>query len=188
MKFSTTWTVPGGKEGIDWERIGKAALPSPFTARFEFEDDHTVELDIAVEAETPICEAIRIVRNPARPSLTGAELRRLPLRSWVTMATTQAAQTPSGEHKGAWSPASEEDTKQLWGQVEQRVSRRTITDAFLREVAKDYRVALDNDTPPRDAVAKKFTVSLSTAARYVKLARERGFLGKAPGPGKPGER
>ncbi len=186
MKFSTTWTVPGGKEGIDWGRIGKAALPSPFTARFEFEDDHTVELDIAVEAETPICEAIRIERNPARPSLTGAELRRLPLRSWVTMATAQAAQTPSTEHKGASSPASEEDTKQLWGQVEQRVRRRTITDDFLREIAAAYRLHRDHN--PRDAVADQFTVSLSTAARYVKLARERGFLGKAPGPGKPGER
>jgi hypothetical protein len=186
MKFSAHWTVPGSKEGIEWRRMGQGMLASPFTARFEFEDDHTVELDIAVEAETPVCEAIRIQRNPARPSLTGAELRRLPLRNWITMATTQAAVTPSGEQKGAWGPATEKETEQLWGEVQERVRRRTITDDFLGEVAAVYRNNLDNH--PRDAVADHFTVSLSTAARYVKLARERGLLGKAPGPGKSGER
>ena len=186
MKFSTHWVISGSNAGAAWQRIGNAVLASPFTARFEFEDDHTVELDISVEAETPVCEAIRIQRNPARPSLTGAELRRLPLRDWVSMATAQAAQTPSTEQEGGWSPADDQEAKKLRGEVEQRVARRTMTDHFLGEVADTYRSHLD--THPRDAVADKFTVSLSTAARYVKLARDRGLLGKAPGPGKPGER
>ena len=185
MKFSVHWVIPGSKAGVAWQRIGNAVIASPFTARIEDEGDHTVELDIAIEAETPVCEAIRVQRNPARPSLTGAELRRLPLRDWVAMATAQAAQTPAAEHEGAWSTADEEETKTLRGEIEQRVARRTMTDEFLRDVARVYRSNLENH--PRDAVADQFTVALSTAARYVKLARDRGLLGKALGPGQAGE-
>jgi len=189
MKFSIVWALPTSKEGVDWTQIGEARLPGPFTAVFEFPEDHRVELDIVVKEESPTCEAIRVQRNPARPPLSGAELRRLPIHNWVTMATAQAALTPSKESRGAWSPPSEEEARQLWGQVEERVSRRTMTDDHLREVATEYREALKHDERgPREAIGDKYRVAPSTAARYIKLARDRGFLGKAPGPGKKGER
>ena len=187
MKVSTTWNI-GGKSGTTWERLGEAILPSPFTARFSFPDDHTVDLEIRVQNGAPVCEEIHILRNPSRPSLDGAEIRRMPLRDWVTYAVGLAAMTHresgyQGTHK--LEPASPDETERIIGEARRRFRRNTITDDLLRDVARVYRA--NQESKPRDAVADTFQVAPSTATRYLKLARERGFLRPAPGPGKAGE-
>lgn len=50
------------------------------------------------------------------------------------------------------------------------------TDDVLREVAEVYRLALGNRSAPRKAVVRRFGVSRSTAARWLTLTRESGFL------------
>ena len=53
--------------------------------------------------------------------------------------------------------------------------RNTVTDDFLRDVARVYRA--NADSAPVEAVRETYgPVGYSTAARYVKLARDRGFL------------
>lgn len=64
--------------------------------------------------------------------------------------------------------------------------RRVVTPALLREVASTYREALGQGEPPTAAVAQHFSVSHSTAARYVGQARKAGELGHARGT-RPGE-
>ena len=64
--------------------------------------------------------------------------------------------------------------------------RNRITDELLERVAAVYRRAIDDGTPPKQAVALAESVSKATAGRYVMKARERGFLG-ATSPGKKGE-
>lgn len=65
-----------------------------------------------------------------------------------------------------------------------RNRNRKITDDLLREVAEVYRANVDNG--PTQAVAERFVKAPSTAALYVKLARNAGHLGPAI-KGKAGE-
>jgi hypothetical protein len=67
-----------------------------------------------------------------------------------------------------------------------RRPRRRVTDELLATVARVYRDRVDEGAPTR-AVAEEFTVSHSTAARYVAQARERGLLGRTTA-GLAGER
>jgi hypothetical protein len=62
-----------------------------------------------------------------------------------------------------------------------RRTRTRITDSKLQQVAEVYRLAWEAGNPPTAAVEKYFSKSHSTAARWVGLAREQGFLGKPNG-------
>jgi hypothetical protein len=62
-----------------------------------------------------------------------------------------------------------------------RRTRTRITDSTLQDVARVYRRAWESGEAPTRAVEKHFYKSHSTAARWVGMARERGFLGKADG-------
>jgi len=60
-----------------------------------------------------------------------------------------------------------------------RRTRTRLTDSMLKDVARVYRSAWEPGEAPTWAVAKHFHKSHSTAGRWVGLARERGYLGKA---------
>lgn len=60
---------------------------------------------VELQDGTPVCNAIRIKRNRKGPSLSGAELRRLPLRNWVNYAVAQAALMPREGDSGV-APSS----------------------------------------------------------------------------------
>jgi hypothetical protein len=59
--------------------------------------------------------------------------------------------------------------------------RRRVTKEILQEAADVYRLAVTDGMPPTLSVAEHFRVSHSTAARWVRRAREIGALGKARG-------
>lgn len=59
--------------------------------------------------------------------------------------------------------------------------RRRLTRELLEQVAETYRQAYAAGDPPTQAVSAKFTVSHSTAGRWVVEARRRGALGPANG-------
>ena len=174
MQVSIRWHLSGfGKIGA------RTALPKEFTARLEFPEDHTVELDIAlrevdVDGTTehrPICEGVRVERNPARPPLSGRELRRMPIDNWVDFACSQAALRHTGP--GVLEPiVSEDQLEDAVSDIQSTRRRRRITDALLQDVATVYLEA-NGDV---DAVRAKFHVSKAQAFRYVRLARERDKL------------
>jgi hypothetical protein len=153
-------------------RIGEAtALPPRFTARWEHPEDHTVELDITVVNGRPSCEAVRVIRNPGKPQLSGAELRRLPVENWVTFACAQAFVRQNED--GSWSaPQTEEAELAGIADVERAVKRRWVNDDLLRQVAQVYEANGER----ADAVREAFNVSTSQAFRYIKTAREKGFI------------
>lgn len=176
MNVSIRWRLGGfGKIGAH------TALPSEFTARFEFPSDHTVELDIAVRdvdvdgtmENRPICEAIRVERNPDRPPLSGNELRRMPINNWVEFACAQAALRHSGP--GVLEPiTSDDEQSDAVADIQSSRRRRRITDSLLRDVSTVYLEAGADASAVRD----KFHVSQAQAFRYVRMARERGLLPK----------
>jgi hypothetical protein len=173
VTFSATWdmlrtqTVDIGN-GVD--------LPAAFTATFAIENDHTVSMDIAVEDGAPVCNALRVNRAEGRPSLSGHELRRFPLAEWVSFACSMVGFANQGGIRttdAKW--ASEEYRAAVEGVVRQaRRRNRRATPEFLRDVARVYRAA---ESAPVEAVRETFgPMGHSTAARYVKLARDEGLL------------
>jgi hypothetical protein len=84
-----------------------------------------------------------------------------------------------------WTPHMETLAKD----VERRraVNRRNrITDELLARVASVYREAIEEDKPPKKAVAAALNVAESTAGRYIGEARKKGHL-RPTAPGKKGE-
>lgn len=175
MKFSLSWKLGNMK------RLGDTVLPGDFTARWEFPDDHTVELDIrthpvdvdGTSVVRPVCEAIRVQRNPAKPPLNGSEIRRLPLKNWIEYACVEAAMRPVSNASGAWEPIGDEAERQAaLDDIRDSRRRRRITDELLETVAAVY----DEEGGEAEMVAKKVHVSKAQAYRYIRLARDRGFL------------
>ena len=185
MKFSVSWQLTGKA----LKQMGEARYPTRFTARFEYPENHTIELGLDIEDEAPVCDVIRLQRHPERPSLNGSELRRLPLRDMITFAVAQAAHTrraSSSEGTSVWGPATEHQMAAIGPDISRRARRNSVTDDLLRDVARVYQANVEHQ--PREAVRETFTVSAASASRYIKLARQRGFLGPAPRAGKAGER
>lgn len=160
----------------DLRRVGThTALPGAFTARWDSPDDHTVEMDIAVEGGQPVCNVIRVERNRSRPPLSGSELRRIPVANWVTFACAQAALRVDdmGEGETRITPVmTEAESAVAVADIEHRVKRRRLNHDLLRDVAATY---MDSGGDAR-VVAEKFYVSPSQAFRYVKKAREAGLI------------
>lgn len=69
--------------------------------------------------------------------------------------------------------------------VEQAQARRRMTPDLLAEVATVYRS--NEDLLPRQAVAQRWGISPHTASKWIREARDRGYLGAAPAPGVQGE-
>jgi hypothetical protein len=67
-------------------------------------------------------------------------------------------------------------------------SGRGYPDEFYERVAAAYRGALARRARPVASIAVEAGVPRSTAARWVKEARGRGLLGRAPAKGKAGDR
>lgn len=65
---------------------------------------------------------------------------------------------------------------------------KRLPDEHFEQVADVYRAATFARQNPTRAVSDAFAAKYSTAARWVMVAREKGFLGPAPAPGLPGEK
>ena len=156
-------------------------VPERLTAIVERDGDHTVEIDISVEDGKLVCDAVRVFRNPERPSLTGHELRRLEVSEWMIRAT---AKFGVGNQEGvvttpaAWG--TDEYRTDVEGVVRRSQRRNQVTEEDLRTAAEIYREHADTRNPTA-TVAKQLSIGRSTAARWVALARERGYLPPAQG-------
>lgn len=165
----------------DTVHIGEGVfLPERFRARFTSPDDHVVEMEIVVEDGVPVCNEVQVLRNPARPSLTGLELRRFPLAEWVSYACSRIGFANHGGVTASRTEfGSEERRADIEGTVRKAQQRRRVTDEHLKEVALVYRA--NKDGHPIEALRERFggpgrNLGHSTARRWVTLARERGFL------------
>ena len=170
MRFSVTWNMLDGRP----QRIGPTtALPGRFTARWEYDEDHTVEMDITVSDGLPACEAIRIERNPSRAPLSGEELRRIPVANWVEFACQEVGMKVTGIGGGdsQLTPLRADDTKGATEISSAVARRRHVDDAYLRDAVVTWR---EQNRDPR-AAAKSLNVSVSQLHRYLKKARESGF-------------
>jgi len=162
------------------------------------------ELEITVTGDGPTPTGLKLGRHSAEVlpytalhEQLGRTVGRSAMDSFLRWATAQAvslhmanefaairdtpAAVPLDEGREQIRRAMEE----VWVAARPR-KRRIITAGLLAEVAEVYRAAMTDGRPPTAAVGAHFTVAHSTAARWVREARQQGHLGAAQGP-KPGE-
>jgi hypothetical protein len=121
------------------------------------------------------------------------------VRGMVTETAVRVVRTVEGEVIGVHSFSTdnvlatiEERTidiaTELSDAERSRRGRKPLTDKHLKEVAEVYREAISQRRSTQRTIAEKWTIQYATARRWVAIARERGFLGPAPGRRQAGER
>jgi hypothetical protein len=163
-------TVSVKTPGHGMARIGERTfVPDRFSARFSFEEDHDVTLDVEVHDGRPEVVAIHVNRGEGQPPLSGDELRRLPVADWVELATEQVAEVLIAPGALAVPAQRDEATRRDVARAVRR--RQPLTRERLEEVAYVYR-----QHPSAAVVARSLHVSRSQAYRLIGEAREQGLI------------
>lgn len=149
------------------------------------------EIEIGVVDGKPGVVAIRARGVP----LTSGFLRKLPslpqvVADVVQEATVRLAQTPQGEIIGERLVRIPQrpirDGDQIVGTA---FGHGRLDDNFLRMVADVYREAEKSGLSTQREIQRQLgPISDAGARRWVKQARDKGFLGEALGPWKAGEK
>ncbi len=155
---------------------------------------YRVQIRVEVDRERRlVCSGLRVSGGPAGVELTTRGLREIRLNE--ILAELAAALGRDSEWLSDQKPEPERLRRELNitrvlgapmpPTLEARpVGRRGHPPAFYQEVAEVYRTS--GGRKPVKRIAERFTVEDATARRWVRRARELGFLGKAI-PGKAGE-
>ncbi len=148
----------------------------------ELEDQGlSVRLHGEVIDGVPECTELTIRRADGQP-LAAKNLRSLPLSKWLRHAVATQSfhrSTPGSPIYGLES--SDEQRREVLEKLPS--GRIRVNDVLLRRVADIYERA---ESAPTKAVQDEFLVSRSQASRYVRAARDKGFLalpGQKPGGG-----
>jgi hypothetical protein len=142
-------------------------LPRKWAHTFDTSDTlpYRVGLELEGDRDGPRCRAVRVDADPDGPPVTASGLRAIPLGRLTEIATASVI----GHVAGAITEMSDSELAEF---VKRSVER--TSDPHLREVAHIY---LSAPSKPTRAVHEHWPfVSYSTAARWVMLARRRGFL------------
>jgi hypothetical protein len=152
-------------------RLGSSLVPRRIVERVELEPGVVIEVVVAVENGRPMTQSVKVERLEGGPMLTGAELGQLAIEDIVAHAVAGWALPHRGG--GKFTPATDDERANIVEDVKRLRRRNVVDDNLLRQVATIYRGALDTGAPTA-AVAEALGVGHSTAARYVRIAREPG--------------
>lgn len=135
-----------------------------------------VEAEFRFEGDRYVCKALTVTGGVVTPSL----LRMVSLADWLRECLLNNVWHIDHEAtKDGITPAKRVH-------VEPSIGSSGPTDDALQAVAAIYRVAYASGDAPTKAVAERLRLSDRTAARWVGLAREKGYLGPSAGKGKAG--
>jgi hypothetical protein len=124
-------------------------------------------LTVADVGERKELVSIRISATSKNSTLTQSIIREVPiLKMLQNLATEGSLQLPA-RISGRWTPS-------------QRLSIRHNRDYVLKEVARTYQNAYKAHLPVQKTVAQRLNVPLSTATRYIAIARKFGYLTDIP--------
>jgi hypothetical protein len=130
------------------------------------------------EGDFVACQELTFRRRPGGPPVTKEALKAFPLRNMIEAAVKKASPWQYDRETGVLTFDAEADTSGVARAfVRPRPSGGTafITDDQLKEVAAVYVEAKrDKRRDTNDAIADRFQVSRTTAARAVKRARAAG--------------
>ena len=193
-------------EASDLMRISEQyALPARFEATVTPDSaNHPVShLRVVIEGGRPVCDALTLERQPGGPPVSGDSLRRVPVAEYVSRAVDQVgywiverqsvpeftfegdtmpvvpASIPYGDTHVAIPLGGVGRTAEYKAAVRAPRIKGGVNSEMLREVADVYKRAHGKRQPPTQAVMTEWDVTRATASRWVRRAREHGFLGAA---------
>ena len=112
--------------------------------------------------------------------VTSETLRQPPLSLWIQAALRAAIQID-----GTIRELPNPDKVEPWGlTVPPGLTEEGPTDRVLQWVAHLYHYGLAISFTPAKVVEDQLELPHGTAARWIRLAREKGYLGPSEGPGK----
>ena len=165
-------------------RAGRYLMPSTFTATLEPGEmgPYSYELRFEVEDGRPVCTEVKCSRVPGGPPIRQkGGLRELKVSQVEQWAAAYLSLRESAS--GSFDPV--DSLQEAAEFVSDRRDRWFLTDEHLSEVAETYTAAVQRSANPTEAVGIKWGRPRSSASRWVKACRQRGFLPPAT-PGRPG--
>lgn len=138
---------------------------------------------VATGPQGPRLVELTIVGDDANP-VDGAALTRIPLQR-VAIAAAQWLDGAGGQFVG---PGQASDPDLFTRPELARRRRQRITDELLRTVADTVRHAVANGRPVRTWAAEELHTTPGTLDRWVRAAKDRGFLGEDEVPRKRRDR
>jgi len=170
------------------------AIPSRFSAVYEDPAlPFWVSIDVITRAGRPPqitrleCEERNVVQGSG---ITSPLLRRVLLGNIMDLCIREAREKRLTTAVGTYRTPSTPEGIGYGGRTSalRKARNRPPSKELLMRVAAEYRAAVAGSDRgrPTEAVATLENVSRSTAARWVRLARDEGLLGPAQGT-KPGE-
>ncbi len=175
----------GDPPGLQWwhdkaepERFGEYVLPRRVVARFE--DDalpHVVWLDLLLEAGRYRVKTLTVEAKDG--TVTSDTLRAVPVKDLVTKATLAAPHRAKVEG-GKLTLGPRQSPLAVTAHQVERWRGAAPDDDTLERVALIYRLAYAAHDNPTQAVVDYFERPRSTASRWIRMARERGYLRPAP--------
>jgi hypothetical protein len=178
-------TLPSGAPFLE-EAVFAWSQFKPNVTRSEFEilditTGPTVEVEIVLHDGRPEVDEVKVSRRAGDPEIDAKFLREIPLGQIAESAVVQmelwARREWAETSADSPGPIGPDVSHPYWKPVTESVAarrRRSVTDELLREVAAVYQA--DTTGKPTKAVKEHFPTSQRNAARYVALAKERGFI------------
>lgn len=187
------WTIDSWSD--EDVSLGGYPVPRAFTADLNHPDwPAAARLEVEVESDGPVARGIRAqfydTPQIGYKDIHDALTATVPMPSLLRALVSEVVARKVSARLGDDAPFPElmrqvrRDAQQAWSVAYPR-RRRSVTDELLAQVAEVYREQTGTGAPTA-AVAERFSVTHSTAARWVREARAREFLGRARGP-RPGE-
>lgn len=140
--------------------------------------DPAVELVFTVRDGVPMCTSVRLWSGDGDPAVRVKDLKKIPLERLVhDVFAYVGIYRPNPNEVGGYihTRGSAELYRRDRKYVERATARRKITPDFLQRVAEVHNGAAEGSRIA--AVRDEFDgVSESQAKRYIKAARERGFI------------
>lgn len=171
---------------VAWDMLGEVAevadgvaLPAELHLRFYGSTEQpSLLVKYGIRDGTPVCVGLTIeAKTQGREVLPkDFDIIRRELANWTQTVITNVMQHVRSESEGTVDSPDFVDsaTGRAAYRNAQKGRRRKVDDRLLEEVAAIYREYID-DRPWR-TIAERFSVSETTAARYVVLARKAGLL------------
>lgn len=166
------------------------AAPTTFTAKVDDPTcDYLADLTLEVVDGQVRCSAATFTAREGGPAVSTTGLRAVKLKDWVGRATAAVAMRGVPNPKGGgwtfWPAAGRGDVATSDEMSAYVLASTGDRDRDLAEVARVYAEAVEAGQPPTQAVARRFSLSSSTAQRRVREARAAGLDLPAHRGGRP---
>jgi hypothetical protein len=138
---------------------------------------YVLDVELVVEEQRAVCEAILVSRRPGGSPISGEGLRRIPLRRILHEATELG--TAWAMERGAAAPgtiklvpAGPASRRRAEATLRSRRSSRSVTPDDLRTVARAVRTAQGHGRSTMREVAEALGVQPGYARRLIQRARD----------------